>query len=280
MYIGVDMGGTNIRAALVNERGIVKKVSILCPARSSKEEVMEALAGLISQVFTKEVEGIGVGVPSVVDREAGVVYDVANIRSWDRVELAPYLSSRFHVPIYLNNDANCFALGVSHWGEGKAYRNFLGVTLGTGVGAGIIINGKLYNGHNTCAGEIGNLPFDTDNFEEKCSGSFFQHAAGKSGKDLEALARQGDTPTMEVWGRFGRNIGCLVKAITLTYDPEAVFFGGSIAKAFDLFAPSMRRELADFPYPTVIRRLVIGCSQLPDAALLGAASLCVDERKG
>lgn len=119
-----------------------------------------------------EVAGIGVGVPSVVDSEEGIVYNVANIPSWAEVPLKRLLQERFSVPVYINNDSNCFALGVKLFGEGRKYRNLVGMTIGTGVGTGIIINGELYSGQNTGAGEIGSLPYLSHDFEHYCSSGF------------------------------------------------------------------------------------------------------------
>ena len=158
MKIGIDLGGTNIRVGLVENGSLVRKEVVTCPSKATYEEVLGRLEGLIDRVMCPEVAGIGVGVPSVVDSEEGIVYNVANIPSWTEVPLKRLLQERFSVPVYINNDSNCFALGVKLFGEGRKYRNLVGMTIGTGVGTGIIINGELYSGQNTGAGEIGSLP--------------------------------------------------------------------------------------------------------------------------
>ena len=112
------------------------------------EESLTYLKAQISKMMTPQTRGIGVGVPSVLDSETGVVYNVANIPSWIEVPLKDILESEFNVPVYINNDSNCFTLGEKKFGEGRPFKHLVGVTLGTGVGAGIIINDHLYGGSN------------------------------------------------------------------------------------------------------------------------------------
>ena len=197
MKIGIDLGGTNIRVGLVENGSLVRKEVVTCPSKATYEEVLGRLEGLIDRVMCPEVAGIGVGVPSVVDSEEGIVYNVANIPSWTEVPLKRLLQERFSVPVYINNDSNCFALGVKLFGEGRKYRNLVGMTIGTGVGTGIIINGELYSGQNTGAGEIGSLPYLSHDFEHYCSSGFFvryynltgKEAAEKAKKDLSGMVQ-------------------------------------------------------------------------------------------
>ena len=274
MYIGIDLGGTNIKAALVDKGHLVKKLSTACPASESEVIVIETLCGLITELINKQVTGIGAGIPSVLDREKGIVYNAANIPSWQEVHLKEILENRFQVKVMLNNDSNCFALGVSTCGEGKAFADMVGITLGTGVGAGVIVNHKLYNGKNTGVGEIGSLPYLDSDYEHYCSSTFFPKFFGKSGKELSELAIENDIMALQAWDEFGKHMGNLIKATMYCYDPEAIFLGGSIAKAFDYFKDSMWKCLQEFPYPARTAQLKVQPSTLEDAALLGAAMLC------
>ena len=164
MKIGVDLGGTNIRVGLVDQEHLVSKATAPCP-KDEEKVVLEQILSLIRKQISDDVSSIGVGVPSVVDRERGIVYNVANIPSWKEVHLKQILEEEFHRPAYINNDANCFTLGEHHFGEGRNYKDFIGLTIGTGVGTGLVLNGKLYNGHNTGAGEVGSLPFKEKDYE-------------------------------------------------------------------------------------------------------------------
>jgi glucokinase len=271
--IGIDLGGTNIRIGVVENGTVIRKVSESTRAGLPEEEVLNHLKRMITSVMHPDVEGIGIGVPSVVDVERGIVYNVVNIPSWKKVHLKTILEKEFHTPVMINNDCNCFALGEYHFGNNKIYKNIVCVTLGTGVGAGIIIDGKLHMGHNTGAGEIGSLPYLEHNYEYYCSSCFFTKEHQITGIEAFEKSRRGDKNMLELWNQIGVHIGNLMKAILFTYDPEAIILGGSISKAFDFFAGKMYESLKTFPYTETIERIKIIQSKEEDIALLGASTL-------
>ena len=183
------------------------------------------------------------------------------------------LEKEFGVPVAVNNDANCFALGAWRYGEGQGTNDMVGLTMGTGIGAGIIIGGKLYNGVNTGAGEIGSLPFKDADYEFYCSSRFFSKLHGDTGANFGKRAQAGDEDALAVWQEFGENVGELIKAVLFTYAPEAIIIGGGIASAFSLFETAMRKKLESFPYPENVAATRILPSTLPNAAMLGASIL-------
>lgn len=278
MKIGVDLGGTNMRVGLVENGALIRKEIVSCPSKATYEEVLGRLESLIDKVMCQDVEGIGVGVPSVVDAEEGVVYNVANIPSWTEVPLKQLLQRRFAVPVCINNDSNCFALGVKLFGEGRGHRNLVGITIGTGVGAGIIINGKLYCGRNTGAGEVGSLPYLSYDFEHYCSSGFFLRYHHLTGKQAAEKAAAGEAKALEVWNEFGSHLGELMKAVLFAYDPEAIVLGGGIASAFTFYEQAMRRTLQAFPYEETVKRVRILVSTTEDVALLGASALVENQK--
>ena len=273
MTIGVDLGGTNMRCGLVSNGQVMRKISEPCLSDRSENEVIEQLENLISQFLDPSVKGIGIGVPSVVDIQRGIVYNVNNIPSWKEVYLKDILEKKFKLPVYINNDSNCFALGEHHCGIGKPFCNMLGVTLGTGVGAGVIINNELYSGSNTGAGEIGCLPYLEQNYEYYCSSNFFVKFYGITGKEAAQLARKGDAKALQIWEEFGLHIGMLVQAILYAYDPDAIIFGGGIASAFPFFSAKMEEAMKGFDYPETIKKIQILISNQEDISLLGASQL-------
>ena len=127
----------------------------------------------LTEVFDSSVVGIGCGVPSVVDVAEGIVFEVQNIPSWKEIHLKAALEDRFGVPAAVNNDANAFAVGEHVFGKGLDFRNLVGMTLGTGLGTGVIIEGRLYSGANCGAGEIGMMAHKGLTLEDYCSGQFF-----------------------------------------------------------------------------------------------------------
>ena len=273
MRIGVDLGGTNMRVGLIDGATLVNKVIEPCPSKGTEDEVLNQLKRQIAQLMSPEVTSIGIGVPSVVDSIQGVVYNVANIPSWKEVHLKEQLEKEFSIPVAVNNDANCFALGVWKYGEGQGTKDMVGLTMGTGIGSGIIINGELYNGVNTGAGEIGSLPFKDADYEFYCSSRFFSDLHGDTGANFGKRAQAGDAEAVAVWKEFGQDVGELIKAVLFTYAPEAIIIGGGIASAFSLFEAPMRASLESFPYPANVAATRIMPSTLPNAAILGAGAL-------
>lgn len=274
MNIAVDLGGTNVRVGLVEEDRIIRLLSEPCHASGPENEVVDQISSMISALLRDgKVKGIGIGVPSVVDVEKGIVYDVIGIPSWKEVHLKELLEARFALPVFINNDCNCFALGVSRFGEAKGVHEAVGVTLGTGVGSSLVIDGRLYCGHNTGAGEIGNIPYLDKDYEFYCSSRFFV-SRGTSGRDAEHDAAAGIPGALALMEEFGTHVGRLVKVIMYAFDPNVIVFGGSIANAFDLFKGSMYAELATFPYRKSLDRLRICRSMTPNIGILGASSLC------
>lgn len=275
LRIGIDMGGTNIRAALVNESGLVEKHVVPCPSDTTDPNVvLEAIGDLIAGIITPEVVSIGVGVPSVVDVEKGIVYNAANVPCWKEVHLKDFLSERFPgLDICINNDANCFALGEAAFGAARGNSDSVGLILGTGTGAGIVVGGKIYNGANVGAGEIGYLPYLESYYEDYTSGAFFNRN-GVNSKVAAERARQGDAEMQALWHEYGSHVGSLIKSIILAYDPQSIVIGGGMAGASDLYESAMRESLDNFYYPQSVSKLKLSFFENPDAALLGAASLC------
>lgn len=273
MKIGIDLGGTNMRVALIDGDTIKERIIKPCPAQAAEDVVTNQLINQIQELMCPEVKGIGMGVPSIVDTERGIVYNVNNIPSWREVHLKEMLEQKFGVPAYIENDANTFALGVYHFGEGRGTNNMVGLVMGTGIGSGIVIGGEMYHGMNACAGEIGSLLFKDKDFEYYCSSRFFSLCHGDTGKNFGIRAQQGDESALAVWREFGQNVGELMKAIMFVYAPDAIVIGGGISSAFHYFESSMRDTIASFPFSSMVKETRIVPSTLQDAALLGASAL-------
>jgi glucokinase len=274
--IGVDLGGTKVSVGAVTEGVVGRVVRRVVPAQEAAEVVLAEIMDAIDEVFDKSVVGIGCGVPSVVDVSEGVVFEVENIPSWKEIHLKAALEDRFGVPASVNNDANAFAVGEHVFGRGRDFSDMVGLTLGTGMGTGVIVRGRLYSGVNCGVGEIGMMAHKGLTLEDYCSGQFFEREYGSAGEELYRRARAGDDGSLEAFARYGAELSEAVMVVLYAYDPQAVIFGGSISAAFDLFEDGLRRGLDDFAYPHVVDRLVLAPSRLEDAAVLGAAALYVD----
>ena len=273
--IGVDIGGTKITAALIEDDKIIKETTFPTPYDKEKLVVVEAVIQTIDQVFDSEIMGIGIGVPGLVDLHNNMVLDVVNIPSWDVVPLKQLLEDRFAKPVFVNNDSNCFALGEKHFGKGKPYSNFVGVTLGTGLGAGIIINDHLYSGQLGGAGEFGNIYYLDSNIENYCSGMFFKNRR-LNGLEWADKAKSGDREAQKLFDELGTHIAHGLANILFALAPEAIILGGSVSQSFPLFENAMRIAFENFPYQKLYRDLKIEVSSESNSAVLGASSLVID----
>jgi len=273
MFIGVDLGGTNIRAGIIEDGVITEVKQIFLTDKESLQKTLSQLIAIITSLIRPEVKGIGIGVPSVVDIENGIVFDVVNIPSWQRVELKKILEAEFKIPVFVNNDVNCFALGEHRYGQAKSFSSFVALALGTGLGAGIIINDTLYSGNNCGAGEIGSLPYLDKNLEFYTSSTFFESIHSTTALEAHDSAVRGEKDAIKIWNEYGLHLGNVMKAVAYTYDPEAIVLGGSISKAYTFFEDSMKKSLSDFQFPETIKRLKILNSNIENIALLGAAAL-------
>ena len=274
--IGIDLGATKVKAARVRGEE-VQAISVQSVSAQGKVEVvMQEVITAIDNVWTREISGIGIGVPSVVDVKNGIVYDVQNIPSWKEVHIKDELEQHYNIPVAVNNDANCFALGEYYFGQGKQYDDMIGLILGTGLAAGIIINGRLYNGRNCGAGEVGMISYGEHHLEYYCSGQFFEHVHQMSGREAFIAAKNGDQRAVQMFEEYGGHLATAVAAVLFAYDPACIVLGGSVSGAYDYFKTSLESGLQSFPYRTVLDNLNILISENENVAVLGAAALYYD----
>ncbi len=273
IILGIDIGGTSIKAGVLVSGQLQDIRSIPTPAGESQEDILETIATFIDSYGGYDFVGIGIGIPGLVDARRGLVLGLANIPSFQQVPLKKFLEDRFGKPVEVNNDANCFALGVQKFGPGRPFQHLVGITLGTGVGGGIVINGQLYSGLNSAAGEWCGATYLDMTFEDYCSGKFFNRVYQSKPKTLAKLAQEGDPVALQAFDEFGRHVGELLKVILYSLAPEAIVLGGSIRKTYPLFEKSMRATLQTFPYTSVLAKLQVLVSDLDETAIHGAVAL-------
>ena len=273
MTLGIDIGGTNLVLGLVRNGEIVRRVSTpWFPREYGLQQTIDVLSEQISGIITPDTEKIGIGVPCVVDIGRGIVYDAVNIPSWTEVPLKDILEERFHLPVSVNNDANCYAMGVYEgYPEDAKPEVLVVVTLGTGVGMGIVDRGRLFSGFNCGAGELGSLPYRGATLEEFCSKHFFEDS-GWDSKSASQAARDGDPGALALFSELGKNLGDLLCTVMFAYDPSHIAFGGGIAHNYPLFRESMEERLkSGFPYRKSLERLTIDVCTGNDIPVIGAS---------
>lgn len=287
-FIGIDLGGTKITAGLVSRNfeifgEIVRKET---ESYRSRNVVLENIENTISGVIRankkslEDVIGIGIGTPGPIDLETGKILNPENLLPLNYFNLKEYLFKKFKIEIKLNNDAACFVLGEHIAGKGKEFDNIVGLTLGTGTGCGLIINGKLYNGATGTSGEIWKTPYLDRNIEEYTSAkavrSFFYKRKGENLRagQVADLAEKGDKFALETWSEYGKHLGILISGLINVLDPEAVILGGSLSKAFKFFENDLKEILEKNINKKPLENIKIEVSDLgEEGAIIGAAAL-------
>lgn len=271
--IGIDLGGTNIRGGLVEGKTLSSITSQKIKVDGTIEDVLQQVFALTDSIINSAVTAIGIGVPGLAD-EQGIVHDVLNIPCWKEVPLKKLMEERYQLPVFINNDANCFALGELHFGSGQGKNDMVGLTIGTGLGTGIILNKQLYAGANGGAGEFGTIDYLDKCYEYYCSGQYFSNVYGVDGEVIFMNAEAGNEDAIEMFKEMGFHLGNAIKTIMYALDVELIVIGGSVKVAYKYFEEKMWKQIKTSSFQKSVNRLQIVVSELPNSGILGAASLC------
>ena len=295
--LGVDLGGTNLRVAAVTETGhVLEKVSRATTFDNGPRGVVDDIVAVIGEMRGRlgpdDLVGVGIGVPGFIDIEAGVVMGSANLPGFQGFPVRDEIQSHLGTPILLENDANAAALGEKWIGAGKDVKDLILITLGTGIGGGIIVDGKILHGFMGMAGEIGHMTVFPDGNPCGCGnyGCLEKHASASaiaamggmmgiatkrfSARDVYDLAIAGNPRAKLVFESAGRALGIAVANLINLFNFPLYLLSGGPLPAWDLFAPSMFSEIQkrSFTYARTgarVERAVLGA----DAGLIGAAYL-------
>ncbi|MFA5334444.1 MAG: ROK family protein [Candidatus Omnitrophota bacterium] len=297
--IGIDLGGTYTKLALVSSSGkILRRARLSTQDHVSRDSLLGAIASEIGVIMKKarltrrQVKGVGIGVPGLVDFSRGVVYDLTNVRGWKNTPVKRLLENKLKIPVLADNDVNVMALGECKFGAGKGARNAVCITLGTGVGGGIIIDGGIYRGSTFSAGEVGHMPLKEEGLSCNCGGygcleryvgnrhisEEFRSIKGGdsllSPESISIAARKGDKASIELWDRVGKRIGTTLAGIVNLLNPEKIIIGGGVAGAGELIFGPIRKTVKRRAMPVPGRAVRILKAKLGnDAGVIGAAAL-------
>ncbi|MCC0179413.1 ROK family protein [Waterburya agarophytonicola K14] len=287
--IGVDLGGSAIKMGVFIKDGTcLKSISLATPQPARPKSVVNAIAEGINQLQQDYTcQAIGLGVPGPTDNTKRIARKSINLPGWDDVPVADWLEAKTGLPTMLENDANCAAIGEAWLGAGRKFKNFILLTLGTGVGGGIFIDGKLFTGSYGAAGELGLITLDTDGFPCRSGnqGSLEQYASigavlretGKEPAQMGKLAQSGDGNAIEFWQNYGRVLGAGLASLVYVLTPEAIIIGGGISASSQFFLPSTMQELEKRVVSPSRTGLQLLTAELGNkAGMLGAAKLVWD----
>ena len=274
--IGTDIGGTSIVAGCLINNKLVNKSTIDTGVNHSVPEIISKLCKVIDKVYNKNVQAIGIGVPGYIDK-GGEIKLINNIPILKGVNLINELNKVYNVPIFVNNDANCFALGCYYFNSDAIANDIVGITLGTGLGGGIVVNGKLHSGLYGGAGEFGCISYLDGNFEDYCGSKFFASKYKTTGKELFIRAKNGDEDALVIFEEFGNHLGNLILNIIYTLAPQKVIIGGSISKAYEFFINGIQMVIGDFPVELLRNEFKVELANFQEPGIYGAAALCLSE---
>lgn len=313
--LGIDFGGTSVKIALVDERGRIRAEDRFATAEAAGVsgwiEAVAAAAermGVGRKAMAREVSGIGVGVPGFVDFERGYIHDLTNVPGWTHIGLSALLRRRFRVRAVVDNDCNAMVLGECLYGVGRGRRQAVFLTLGTGVGGGILIDGRVYRGAYSMAGEIGHVPIDLHGVRTPTGRGGLEEYVGNLqivrkarallrgrrsampaavGGDLRKLtprhiaeaAAKGDAVAREVFDYVADCLATALAGVTYLLQPEVFIIGGGVAEAGDVLFKPLRAHLNDRLSPHFAKRIdVLPAALGPRAGMIGAASLILEAR--
>lgn len=288
--IGLDIGGTKIKAGLVDTNGhiIGTPESILTLAHEPGEIIIERLTLLLKRMIQQAdgavLTGIGIGATGPLDIDNGIILECNNLPTLHNYPLKGKIESTFGIPVKVNNDANAMMLGEAFWGTGKDNRSILGITLGTGLGAALLVNRKIIRGATDCAGEIWLSPYKEGILEDYVSGTALSHLYQRITKkeltaiEISQLARKGELDAIKVWDEFTHALAYTLSWIVNMIDPEAIIIGGSVIHSSDIFWDSMVALFKKHICPQTAERIQIKPAGLKDnAGFMGAAALMFEE---
>lgn len=284
--IGIDLGGTAIKLGRFTVDGTcLKSLTVVTPQPATPEAVIAVMLDAIAQLDPEnQAVAIGVGTPGPADAAGRIAKVSINLPGWHDVPLADALEAKFGKPAIVANDANCAGLGEAWLGTGRHFQNFILLTLGTGVGGAIILDGKLFIGHYGAAGELGLISFNPDgpicnsgnqgSLEQYVSVTAIRRRTGKEPAELGALAKAGDAKALAFWQEYGRDLGIGLTSLMYVLTPEAIIIGGGVSASAEFFLPAAKAEIEKRVLPTSRVGLQILPAELGNCAgMLGAAKL-------
>jgi glucokinase len=301
--IGIDFGGTTIKSAVVRDGQIAARGDIIDTLKHDARSLNAALFSVIEALRKShpDVAGVGVGLPGFVDSVNGIVHHLTNVAGWDEVPLTKLILERTGLPATIDNDVNAMTYGEWKYGAARGARHAICITLGTGVGGGLILDGRLYRGAQLAAGEIGHASIDyrgklgpygnfggleeyvgNQQIAERAVEAY--RAAGIartkeqcSPRELDTAAQGGDGVAKSVWEAVGDEVGAALASAVWVLNPDTIVIGGGVAKAGELVLDPIRRSVRARTMELFHKNLrIVGAELGNDAGVIGNAELVLD----
>lgn len=289
--IGIDLGGSAIKLGRFDWKGnCLRSLTVTTPQPAVPEAVLAAMLAAIDQLDPDHKSvAIGVGTPGPADATGRIARVAINLSGWTNIPLADWLEAKTGRPTILANDANCAGMGEYWLGAGRTFRDVIMLTLGTGVGGAVILNGELFVGRDGSAGELGLITLNPDGPECNSgnNGSLEQYTCiraircrtGLEPDELGAKARAGDLESIAFWQSYGRDLAAGLASLVYVLTPEAIIIGGGVSASADFFFPALQAELERRVLPSSRPGLQLLKAELGNqAGIAGAAKLAWQKR--
>jgi glucokinase len=297
--IGLDLGGTNLRVAGVGaDGGIVELYREQTLAREGPEPVIQRIVAAIRRVAERiaasggKVEGVVLGAPGIISSHAGTIVASPNLPGWNEVPLRDLVAVEIDLPVLLENDANAAAYGEYWRGAGEGCASMVLLTMGTGVGGGLVLGGDLWRGADGMAGEIGHITVEPGGRTCRCGNSgcletyasatgiveTYRELAGVdevvTAEEVHRRAHEGDANARQSYREAGRALGLAFAVLVNLLNPERIVLGGGVLPAWDLFVPAAEQEMRRRAFAAPAARVRLAPAALGDlAGVTGAAGL-------
>lgn len=297
MILALDIGGTKVMAGLLDGKPRILK-SLEFPTPKNRHDALKELFKNIDALLKSDsrvLEGIGIAAPGPLDVKKGILLKAPNLPGWESLPIKSLLAKRYKVPTFVENDANAAALAEALWGAGKNYRFVFYATLSTGIGAGFVMDKKIYQGRTGMALEAGHASIDYQGLPCKCGlkGCIEAYASGPSivkrarnvfkntpekftSRDIQRMAEQGDKKALKLIKETGFYIGVWLGNIVNILDPDAIVLGGGVSFFGKPLFDAIRETLPKFSINPNAHKIPIVPAKLKrDVGLFGAAALCL-----
>ncbi len=301
--IAIDLGGTNFKCALLDSNLKIKAKSIFSTKSfANKEKLIAGIAAAINSfIFNLKLEkknilGIGIGLPGPVDSAKGIVHFLPNIKGWKEVALKRILETKIKLPVFIDNDAKLMTLAEYSLGAAAGYKNVLCLTLGTGVGAGLILNEVLYRGNDNAAGELGHLPLNESGpfcgcGSQACLETYIGNAAliKAARKEFRAdislelvsqMAKAHQLKAIKFWNQIGVKLGLVLSGVVNLLNLDAIVIGGGVASSGKTLFASVKQTISKRAMSIQAKRVKVFKAKLGiNAGLIGAGFLVKERLK-
>ncbi len=294
MFLGIDWGGTYIKIGAVGKRGKCLSKRVFSSQHLKEKEVfIKKIKELVTSLKLKRIKAIGIGAPGIINVDKGFIYYLPNISGWENYPLKRVLEKKLGLPVFIDNDANVFARAESCFGAARGIKRAIFLTLGTGLGGALIIDGKIFRGR-TSAAELGHFPISLKGRKCGCGGKgcietfvgnkymtdryrqLKKKNVSVEAEEIFKKALAGDKVALLVWKEFSYALGMFLSGMINIFNPELIVFGGGVSGAFRIFKSLVQEVIRHQAMWPQAKNVKLVRSRLKNAGIIGAALLAQD----